>query len=140
MPEQPTNAHERYLRLILRIIGVSSLFAIPFIFVPFETMFAIHAELNMGDLPNTPIVNYLARSTSALYAIVGGLMVVVSFDLQRNRAVIAYIGRAFILFGMALLLVDWQYGMPLSWTLWEGPFIVVVGSIIAYLGAKVETE
>ena len=66
--------------------------------------------------------------------------VVVSFDLQRNRAVIASIGRAVILFGMALLLVDWQYGMPLSWTLWEGPFIVVVGSIIAYLGAKVETE
>ena len=46
-------------------------------------MVAMHADLGLGRLPDAPIVGYLARSTSAFYAIEGGLFWVVSIDLVR---------------------------------------------------------
>ncbi|MCG8606650.1 hypothetical protein MJD09_16905 [bacterium] len=118
---------ELMLKVLLRLIGTSSLFALIFVAAPYSWMNNIHAWLGMGSLPKEPIVGYLARSTSAFYAILGGLFWVVSFDLPRHLTVLTYLGVAFILFGATLFAVDWSEGMPLFWTVWEGPFVVVFG-------------
>ncbi len=75
----------------------------------------------MGQLPDKPVVGYLARSTSALYAILGGLFWTVSFDLERHRLVLRYLGAAITLFGAALLVIDWSEGLPFLWKVWEVP-------------------
>jgi hypothetical protein len=72
---------ERALQLILRVMGSSSLLALFFIGVPHSWMESIHASLGMGQLPDEPVVGYLARSTAAFYAIVGGLFWVVAFGI-----------------------------------------------------------
>jgi hypothetical protein len=127
---------EKILRGILRVIGSASLLAVVFVAVPHAWMDAIHSRLGMGALPDQPVVGYLARSTSAFYAMLGGLFWVVSFDLSRHRQVLVYLGAATTAFGVALLLVDWLEGMPVFWTVFEGPFVVAVGVSVLFLARR----
>jgi len=130
VPDQP-------LKLLLRMIGSASLLALIFVVVPYESMDAIHRSLGMGPLPDQSVVGYLARSTSAFYAMLGGLLWLVSFDLRRHRRVLIYLGYAISVFGIALLWVDWWEGMPMFWKLWEGPFVLVIGIAISILSRRI---
>ncbi len=121
------------LKLILRLIGSSSLLALIFVAAPHAWMDSIHSALGMGTLPDEPVVGYLARSTSAFYALLGGLFWVLSFDLARYRGILIYLGGALTLLGVVLFAVDWAEGMPMFWTAWEGPFVVVFGLVISFL-------
>jgi hypothetical protein len=128
--------HERFLQLFLRIVGTASLTAAFFVFVPDAWMDAIHQRLGLGDLPDAPVVSYLARSTSAFYALLGGLLWTTSFDLRRHRVVLCYLGVALILFGLALFGIDWQAGLPLWWIFWEGPIVCTFGIVISWLSSR----
>ena len=129
---------DRALQLILRVMGSSSLLALFFIGVPHSWMESIHASLGMGQLPDEPVVGYLARSTSAFYAIVGGLFWVVSFDLERHRRVLIYLGAATACLGVVLFLVDWAEGLPRLWAIWEGPFVVAFGIVLMFLSRRLD--
>lgn len=129
---------EQVLRFILRLMGSSSLLALIFVAAPYSWMDSIHTTLGMGPLPDAPVVGYLARSTSAFYALLGGLFWVVSFDLERHRRVLIYLGTAIALLGVVLLVVDWTEGMPSLWTLWEGPFVAVFGLVLVLLSRGVK--
>ena len=128
----------RILKLLLRLLGSSSLLALIFVGAPYTWIDSIHSALGMGQLPDTPVVGYLARSTSYFYSLLGGLFWVVSFDLGRHRRVLIYLGAAITTFGVVLLIVDWSEGMPFFWTLWEGPFVTVLGLAILFLVRDVE--
>lgn len=132
MPPAATSS-ERTLRLLLRYVGSVSLLAIVFVLVPYSWMNAIHAWLGMGALPAEPIVGYLARSTSAFYALLGGLLWVLSFDPRGSRAVLYYLSAAIIVFGVILTFVDSIEGLPLYWKLVEGPFIIAWGVVMLML-------
>lgn len=122
-------SHERALKVGFRVVGTGALLALPFVFIPDAWMDAIHRWLGMGALPPEPVVGYLARSASFFYAMLGGLLWVVSFDLRRHRPVAIYLAGAFLAFGCVLLAVDWLQGMPLWWTLGEGGFNIAVGAV-----------
>ena len=128
---------EDLLRLFLRLVGSVSLLATFFAFIPYSWMNAIHAWLGMGELPNAPVVLYLARSTSALYAILGGLMWTLSLDVRRFRPVLSYLGAVLALLGVFLIAFDWVEGMPLFWQLGEGPIDLGIGLVIFLLSRRV---
>ncbi len=130
----------RILVWLLRLFGVSSMFALIFVAAPHSWMRDIHAWAELGVMPDTPVVWYLARSTSAFYAIVGGLFLVVSRDLPRYRPVIVYLGWSVNFLGAVLCIVDVLEGMPTSWTLWEGPFVIAYGVAMLYLVRSVPTR
>lgn len=132
--------HEQLLRFFLRVLGTSALTAAFFVCVPDAWMDAIHQQLGLGKLPDLPIVSYLTRSTSAFYALLGGLLWVVSFDLRRHRVVLRYLGVAIVVFGLALFVVDWQAGLPLWWRFWEGPIDCAFGIVILYLSSRISEE
>jgi hypothetical protein len=94
----------------------------------------------MGELPSEPVVGYLARSTSAFYAFLGGLFWVVSFDLHRHRMVLCYLGVVIVIFGAVLLVVDLLEGMPLWWSLGEGPINIVFGIVILMNSYRLEIK
>ncbi|MDH3786410.1 MAG: hypothetical protein OEV00_13935, partial [Acidobacteriota bacterium] len=91
------------LKAILRIMGTSALTAWIFVAAPYAWMNRINEMLGMGTLPDTPVVGYLARSNSALYAMLGGLFWVLSLDLPRYRPVLSYLGVGMGLLGAARL-------------------------------------
>ncbi len=128
------------LNFVLRVMGTSSLFALIFVAAPYRWMNSIHMALGMGELPDTPVVGYLARSTSAFYALLGGLFWVLSFDIVRHRRVLSYLGVAITTLGVVFLAVDWLEGLPSFWKIWEGPFVTVFGLTILALSRNIEVD
>jgi hypothetical protein len=137
---EPAMTSTQALKLILRLMGTSSLFALIFVAAPYTWMESIHSALGMGQLPDKPVVGYLARSVSAFYALTGGLFWVVSFDLGRHRRVLIYLGAAIASLGLVLLAVDWWEGLPLFWRIWEGLFVMAFGLAILFLSRGVRQD
>jgi hypothetical protein len=79
-------------------------------------------------MPTGPVVEYLARSLSAFYAIMGAICLVVAANLERYRPLVRFLGLAFALMSLVLLGVDLAAGMPWWWSASEGPGGVVFGA------------
>ena len=124
---------DKMLVLLLRILGVGSLFALVPVLMPFSWMVATHRWLGLGEMPNGPVVEYLARSLSAFYALVGAICLVLASDLDRYRPVVRFLGAAFAVMGLVFLGVDLAAGMPWWWTASEGPGAVVFAVVMVLL-------
>jgi hypothetical protein len=129
---------ESFLRFVLRWEGSVTLLALVAVVMPYSWMDATHQWLGLGRLPDQPIVGYLTRSLSALYALLGGLLWALSFDLQRHRPTICFLGVAIVIFGAMLTAIDWVEGLPLWWRVWEGPWVMVMGAATAWLAFRLE--
>ena len=133
MDADTMNKSELAIVIILRVVGISGLFAIPAIFLPYSWMDAIHAYVGLGELPDAPIVSYLARSLSAFYAIVSAITLFISFDIRRYRSFLKLWAVIVIVTGFVLLGIDIEAGMPMSWTLCEGPPTIAIGLVVLWL-------
>ncbi len=80
----------KWLRIWLRAGGAFMLLAVAGVVMPPQWMDWLHRQLELGPLPQAPIVDYLARITSAAYAAIGGLMLLASADLRRFRPFVTY--------------------------------------------------
>ena len=65
-------------------------------------------------------MDYLTRTLSALYGIKGGLYLLLSTDVPRYAGVIVYVALSAMGFGLAVIVIDLQAGLPWFWTLAEG--------------------
>ncbi len=93
-------------------------------FFPHAWMQTIHQLMGLGDLPDTPMVQYLARSVAALYAQLGLFYWFVSYDVPRYARLLRFSAWVKFAFGMLVLGVDVFVGMPGFWIAIEGPFIL----------------
>jgi hypothetical protein len=73
---------------------------------------------------------YLTRSVSALYALHGALLIFLSLDVRRYLPLVRFLGAASIVMGVLLLGLDLAVGMPVFWTVAEGPPVVALGLVI----------
>ena len=139
MPEQSLMNHsERALVILLRFSAVLLLTAMIPAVMPFGWMKDMHRLLGMGELPEGPIIGYLTRSLSAMYAMHGALLFFVSLDVRRFLPVVKCLAVLGILFGVGMLVLDIVVGMPLPWIACEGPFIVVLGGMLLWLTGHVQ--
>ncbi len=124
---------ELAVAMILRVLGIAALCALPAIFFPYRWMNAIHAFMGLGQLPDTPIVSYLARSLSMFYAMFGAIAVFVSLDVRRYHSLVTLLAVLSLLIGITLFGIDYWSHMPFHWTIAEGPFTILVGIAILWL-------
>ena len=129
---------ERLLVWLLRLFGASTLTALGAVFMPHDWMNLIHQRLGMGELPHLPIVGYLTRSISALYALHGALLIFLSLDVRRYLPLVRFLGAASVVMGVLLLGLDLAVGMPVFWTVAEGPPVVALGLVILVLARRVK--
>ena len=127
------NSAEQFLRILLRIGGITMLTAFFAIFLPVRWMAVTHEWLGLGEFPASPLVDYLTRSASLLYAWHGGLLLLISTDIRRFRPVLIYLGIVTALGGLILLGIDLHAGMPSYWTLGEGPPVALLGCLMVWL-------
>jgi hypothetical protein len=123
----------RRLATVLRIIGVLDLFALAVTVLPRTFIAGTHEWFGLGEFPAQPVVGYLSRSASLLYALHGALLIFLASDVVRYLPVIRFAGRLLIGCGLALLGIDLVEQMPVWWTLVEGPVIATVGVVIIRL-------
>ena len=131
---------DKALVILLRIVGVPALFALVAVVMPLSWMAATHRWLGLGEMPTGPVVEYLARSLSAFYAVTGALCLVVAADLKRYRPLVRFLGVAFALMSLVLLGVDLAAGMPWWWTASEGPGGVVFGALLFVLASPAHSK
>ena len=131
--------NERTIVVLMRIFGCGGVLAIPAIFLPHSWMNAIHEFAGLGQLPETPIVSYLARSLSAFYAALGSITLYVSLDIRHYRGLIRFWAGTLTVFGCCILGIDFVSGMPLHWTLSEGPPTIAAGLVLLWLHSSIQS-
>lgn len=136
---EPT-ATERWLVILLRIAGPLMLLAFGAIFLPTEWMAASHRRLGLGEFPASSLVEYLTRSVSALYAIHGGLYLVIASNLRRYAGVLTYVACANVVFGVLMVGIDLKARLPWYWTLAEGPPVAAFGVLLLGMLRKVPRD
>ncbi|MCZ7646505.1 MAG: hypothetical protein M5U26_14675 [Planctomycetota bacterium] len=133
----PLDRAERALKILLRAAGAVMLCALPFAFLPRAWLAGIHAALGLGAYPEGPVIDYLARTASLLYAGLGGLYLLLSRDLARFRPAIAYLAWTGLLFSVLMLGIDVSAGLPRWWVWGEGPVVAALSLALGLLNRSV---
>ncbi len=101
-------------------MGALDLLSLLAVVMPREWHDRAHTLAGLGALPESPIVIYLARSASALYAVYGALLLFLASDVIRHRPVIRFLAWAAQVHALILVGIDWSAGLPVWWLLAEG--------------------
>ena len=129
----PQTKHQRQLVWFLRILGVLDMLAVGAVFLPCELMNWIHQQIGLGPMPADPLTGYLARSASMLYAFLGVLVFVMSFDVERYRPLLIVVGRIILLCSVLLFGIGVAESLPAWWLCLEGPSVLVLGGLMLWL-------
>lgn len=124
---------EKPLVYLLRITGIVMVIALVFVFCPTNWMDSIHQILGLGPLPAGPIVEYLARTESALYAFLGLLLLFLSTDTTRYQPLIRWMAWITIPISIGVTWLDIKLALPMFWIVGEGPFTLLLGMILLFL-------
>jgi hypothetical protein len=133
-------AAEKALVWLLRLSAAILLLALLATVMPHAWMSAVHRQMGLGELPGMPIIGYLTRSLSAMYALHGALLLFLSFDVRRYLPLVRFLAAACVVFGLGMLALDVAVAMPLAWTLAEGPSVIVLGGALLGLSLRVGSE
>lgn len=131
---------ERLVKILLRVSAIVTGSAVLAVFMPRHCMESVHRWLGLGEMPVGPIVDYLARSLSAFYAMLGGLLWLISCDVRRHSGTIVFVAGVGIVFGVAMVAIDILAGMPTYWTVWEGFIVIVVNVLLLVLIVKAQAD
>jgi len=129
---------ERILKLVLQINGWIMASAVFAVFLSHDQMVAIHQWLGLGKFPDAKIVDYLARSLSGFYTIVGVLYIALARDIHAYASIITLAAWASICFGLGSIIINLQLDFPFWWTWGEGSFITGYGVVVLWLQRKVK--
>jgi hypothetical protein len=127
------------LTVILRLAALVTLTAFFAMVLPEAWMASTHRALGFGEWPETPVFEYLARSVAALYGFHGGLLLLISGDPARHVTIVKYMAFMYVAFGLIVLAIDLDAGLPIWWTLGEGPPLAMFGVLIAFLARGLRT-
>ncbi len=108
------------------------------VLLPTPWMAATHRWLGLGEFPASPLVDYLTRSIACLYALHGALFLALARDVTRHRPIIVLLAKLNLLFGAALIGIDLHAGLPIYWTLAEGPPILGFALVMLWLARSPE--
>ena len=129
---------EGYLSLLLRLEAVVLLGALMAALMPMAWMASTHTWLGLGEMPQTPLVQYLTRSLSLLYATWIPMLWLTAGDVRHYRTLIGVMAWTRFALGLGLLVLDVAIGMPWLWLLAEGPSIMALSLVVAALVRRVE--
>ena len=128
---------EKTLKWLLVVLGALAATAVVPMAMPFAWMQRINDGLGLAPLVDTPLMQYLTRSLSTVYALFGVLTLYVGLNVRRYRELIVVMGWLTGFLGLALWAIDFGIGMPPSWTWGEGPPTIVCGAVMVWLARRV---
>lgn len=126
----------RLLAWLLYVLGSMMSVAFLAVVMPTSAMAAIADWLGVGPLPRSPLIEYLTRSLSAMYGVLGVLHLYLARDVVRHLDVIVVVGWLTVLAGAIQTAVDFTAGMPLLWSWSEGPPTVLIGLAYVWLARR----
>ena len=130
----------RLLIVLLRFGALMTGLAFLTVPLPVESMVSTHRWLGLGDLPQVPIVEYLARSVAAFYGFRGVLLFLLSTDVARYAPSITDIVVMNVLLGLMLVAMDVHASLQVWWVVSEGSPVVLTGIAMGLLNRAVARE
>ena len=127
---------EKILTWLLYVLGVLAASAVVPAVMPTSWMEAVTRWLDLEPLPRTPLTQYLTRSLSLVYAMLGFFVLYLARDVRRYRELLRFVGWLTAALGVGLIVLDFSIGMPPSWSWGEGPPTVVIGWAMAWLAGR----
>jgi hypothetical protein len=124
---------QRFLALVLSSFGCFDCLALIAVLLPGSVLHAASLRLGLAPLPADPLVGYLARSASLMYALHGATVLFVSFDMLRYWELIRFLALLAIVHGLLILGIDLAEGMPGWWQIVEGPSFSLTGIVVLLL-------
>jgi len=128
------NSSERYLRLLLRVVGIVSLPAIVAVFMPHSWLVRSTGFAEPGT-PVKVLVSYLARLLSAFYVLLGAMFLVFATDVRRYAGPIRLVALWSLMAVVGFLI----YGVPalarggFGWFIWFVAGDVAFGFFMAVI-------
>jgi hypothetical protein len=126
----------KLLSWMLIVIGVAAMTAVVPMVMPTDWMEIVNDRMGLGPFPRSTLTEYLTRSLSGLYAMIGGMMFYLGLHVRRHVGVIGVLGWLMAGFGVALTGIDFAIGMPANWAWGEGPPTVVIGLVFVGLARR----
>ncbi|MSR58404.1 MAG: hypothetical protein EXS05_12120 [Planctomycetaceae bacterium] len=127
----------RQLAFALRCLGVLDLSALIVVALPNWIFTDLISGLGLGDSPARSLDVYLAKTTSALYAVHGALIINLSYDVSRYWKLIRFLAFAALVHGLVILGIDSTLDLPAWWRYIEGPGFAATGALILWLQQQV---
>lgn len=129
---------EKFLRWLLLLMGATACLAFVAIFLPTDWMESVNDAIGLGAFPHAPLTEYLTRSLSTLYGLLGLLMVYLGLNVRRYLDLIERAGAMTMVLGVLLTGIGFKAGVPDSWVWSEGPPTVLMGVALVWLARRVE--
>ena len=126
----------RLLAWLLYVMGGMMSVAFLAVIMPTSTMAAIADWLGVGPLARSPLTEYLTRSLSAMYAVLGVIHLYLARDVVHYLDLIVVVGWLTVLAGAIQTVVDFAAGMPTFWSWSEGPPTALVGLAYIWLAQR----
>jgi hypothetical protein len=131
---------EWYLKLLLRAFGGTSALAIFAFVMPWSWMGVVHEWLGMGTLPNKPVVEYLARATSALCAFYGGLLLLLATNVRQYGRVITFQAIAMMVISAVGACLGLRAGMPAWWMIGDASTCWICCGAMLWLQKRMDSS
>jgi hypothetical protein len=132
---QQQNAR-RLLAWLLYVMGGVMSLAFLAVVMPTSLMASIADWLGVGPLHRSPLTEYLTRTLSAMYGVLGVLHLYLARDVVRYLDLIVVVGWLTVLAGAIVTAVDFGAGMPPFWSWGEGPPTVLTGLVYVWLARQ----
>jgi len=128
-----TDPRHRRVAVALRALGTIDLLALAAALSPRPWIILAHEWCGLGPLPDGPVVGYLYRSASVMYALHGATLLFVAGDVVRYWRLIRFLAVLAVVHGAILFGIDTMEEMPGWWRWVEGPGFAATGAIVLWL-------
>jgi hypothetical protein len=135
MPTPQRNLYEQLLSAWLALSGGVCASALVAVIMPRTWHVAAHAWLGLGDFPEAPIAEYLARGMSAMCAFYGLLLLYLARDVRGRAAIIRFQALALMGISLASTLALIPSGMPPWWIYGDAGAVWAFGLTVLTLQA-----
>jgi hypothetical protein len=130
----PLSRPERNLQRLLTSGGFICALALVAVVMPRSWHVQIHAGLGLGDFPEAPIAEYLARGMSAMCGLFGLLQMAFARDVRAYAPLITFQAISLTLISLFATAALWPVEMPRWWLL--GDVLSVCGYCLAILALQ----
>ena len=131
----PNTATQALSWLLILMGGLAMLAVVPMV-MPTAWIEAVNDSMGLGPFHRSPLMEYLTRSLSAVYALVGTLTLYLGLNVRRYLPLIVVVGWLTVALGVTLTGIDFAAGMPASWSWGEGPPTIVIGWVFVWLARR----
>ncbi len=135
---KPNTAAKALSWLLIVMGGLAMLAVVPMV-MPTDWMEAVNDSMGLGPFHRSPLMEYLTRSLSAIYALLGTLTLYLGLNVRRYLSLIVVVGWLTVILGAALTVIDFAVGMPASWSWGEGPPTILIGWAFVWLARRAAT-